>query len=129
MSRPSLAGEVQVAASFSVEVPTLTERAQRMMVRPGELLVIQRGMRFKVRLPDGPVRGCRSHQEAGLRAATDLVFLFSDIQEIFGSQFELPDLGPLGSHGLANARDFESPVASFDIDQSPWKSTYSFSRR
>jgi homogentisate 1,2-dioxygenase len=46
-----------------------------------------------------------------------------DIQEIFGSQFELPDLGALGSHGLANPRDFESPVASFDIDQSPWKGT------
>jgi homogentisate 1,2-dioxygenase len=33
-----------------------------MIVRPGELVVIQRGMRFKVRLPDGPVRGCRSHK-------------------------------------------------------------------
>jgi homogentisate 1,2-dioxygenase len=35
--------------------------AQRMMVRPGELVVIQRGMKFKVELPDGPVRGCTSH--------------------------------------------------------------------
>ncbi len=48
---------------------------------------------------------------------------FTDIQEIFGSQFELPELGPLGSHGLANPRDFESPVASFEVDQSPWEST------
>lgn len=32
----------------------------RMMVRPGELCVIQRGIRFKVSLPDGPVRGCAS---------------------------------------------------------------------
>lgn len=45
-----------------------------------------------------------------------------DILEIFGSHFELPELGPLGTHGLANVRDFESPVASFDIDQSPWES-------
>ena len=30
----------------------------RMMVRPGELCVIPRGIRFKVSLPDGPVRGC-----------------------------------------------------------------------
>ena len=44
-----------------------------------------------------------------------------DILEIFGSHFDLPDLGPLGTHGLANPRDFESPVASFDIDQSPWE--------
>jgi hypothetical protein len=48
--------------------------------------------------------------------------VYADIQEIFSSQFELPELGPLGSHGLANPRDFESPVASFDVDQSPWKS-------
>ena len=48
---------------------------------------------------------------------------YVDIQEIFGSQFELPDLGALGSHGLANPRDFESPVASFDVDQAPWKGT------
>lgn len=28
------------------------------MVRPGELVVIQAGIRFKVVLPDGPARGC-----------------------------------------------------------------------
>ncbi len=31
------------------------------MVRPGELVVVQRGMKFKVELPDGPVRGCTFH--------------------------------------------------------------------
>ncbi|KAG5333485.1 hypothetical protein C0989_005693 [Termitomyces sp. Mn162] len=43
-----------------------------------------------------------------------------DIQEIFGSHYVLPDLGPLGANGLANARDFEYPLAHFDADQSPW---------
>ncbi|KAJ6483829.1 homogentisate 1,2-dioxygenase [Mycena vitilis] len=76
----------------------------KMMVRSGELLVIQRGMKFKVILPDGPSRGY--------------------IQEIFGSHWQLPELGPLGGYGLANVRDFESPVAHFDIDQSPWQITY-----
>ncbi|KAI0059248.1 homogentisate 1,2-dioxygenase [Artomyces pyxidatus] len=76
----------------------------KLMVRPGELVVLQRGIRYKISLPDGPSRGY--------------------IQEIFGSQFELPELGPLGTHGLANASDFESPVASFDIDQSPWEIVY-----
>ena len=51
----------------------------------------------------------------------DIPECLSDILEIFGSHFDLPDLGPLGTHGLANPRDFESPVASFDIDQSPWE--------
>jgi len=45
-----------------------------------------------------------------------------DIQEIYGSHYVLPELGPLGGNGLANSRDFESPVASFDIDQTSWHS-------
>ncbi|KAE9384602.1 homogentisate 1,2-dioxygenase [Gymnopus androsaceus JB14] len=76
----------------------------RMMVCPGELVVIQRGMKFKVKLPDGPSRGY--------------------IQEIFGSHYDLPELGPLGGHGLANSRDFETPLASFDLDQSHWDIVY-----
>ena len=47
--------------------------------------------------------------------------MYTDIQEIFGSHYELPELGPLGANGLANVRDFEHPVASFDIDQSQWE--------
>ncbi|KAJ7895094.1 homogentisate 1,2-dioxygenase [Mycena leptocephala] len=64
----------------------------KMMVRSGELLVIQRGMKFKVLLPDGPSRGCRHP---------------GDIWK----SLSLPELGPLGGYGLANIRDFESPVA------------------
>ncbi|GAA5837200.1 hypothetical protein JCM11251_005283 [Rhodosporidiobolus azoricus] len=75
-----------------------------LMVTPGEICVIQRGLRFKVKLPDGPSRGY--------------------IQEIFGSHYKLPELGPLGANGLANARDFEHPVASFEVDQSGWQITY-----
>ncbi|KAK7044071.1 hypothetical protein VNI00_007787 [Paramarasmius palmivorus] len=74
------------------------------MVRPGELFVVQKGMKFKVKFPDGPSRGY--------------------IQEIYGSHYQLPELGPLGGHGLANPRDFEHPLASFDLDQTPWKIVY-----
>jgi homogentisate 1,2-dioxygenase len=49
-----------------------------------------------------------------------------DIQEIYGSHYELPSLGPLGANGLANPRDFEHPIASFDIDQSPWEIVYKY---
>ncbi|KAL2208560.1 homogentisate 1,2-dioxygenase [Sarocladium strictum] len=73
----------------------------RLMVRPGELFVIQAGMRFTVKLPDGPARGY--------------------IQEVYGSHYELPELGPMGSNGMALPRDFEYPVASFDVDQSKWQ--------
>ncbi|KAH7120504.1 putative homogentisate 1,2-dioxygenase [Dactylonectria macrodidyma] len=75
-----------------------------MMVRPGELVVIQAGFRFRVMLPDGPVRGY--------------------IQEVFGAHYDLPELGPVGSNGMALPRDFESPVASFDVDDSPWDIVY-----
>lgn len=36
------------------------------------------------------------------------------VLEVFGAHFELPDLGPIGSNGLANSRDFQTPVASFE---------------
>ena len=72
-----------------------------MMVTPGELCVIQAGVRFKVSLPDGPVHGY--------------------IQEIFGSHFDLPDLGPIGANGLALPQDFQFPVASYDLDASQWE--------
>ncbi|KAF2711099.1 putative homogentisate 1,2-dioxygenase [Pleomassaria siparia CBS 279.74] len=76
-----------------------------LMVRPGELAVVQAGIRFKVGLPDGPSRGY--------------------IQEIFGSHYELPELGPIGSNGMALPRDFEYPLASFDIDSdSGWEIVY-----
>ncbi|RAK76847.1 putative homogentisate 1,2-dioxygenase [Aspergillus fijiensis CBS 313.89] len=75
-----------------------------LFVQPGELVVIQRGIRFRVELPDGPSRGY--------------------ILEIWGSQFELPELGPLGANGLANARDFLVPTAKYEIAQEPWEIVY-----
>ncbi len=68
-----------------------------LMVRPGELVVLPAGLRFRVLLPDGPSRGY--------------------IQEIFAAHYELPELGPIGSNGMALPGDFESPIASFDVDE------------
>ncbi|KAK0470186.1 RmlC-like cupin domain-containing protein [Desarmillaria tabescens] len=48
----------------------------------------------------------------------------ASIKEIFGSHFELPDLGPIGGHGMANPRDFEVPLASFEIDETSWEVVY-----
>lgn len=67
-------------------------------VAPNEIAVIQRGIRFSVELTDGKARGY--------------------ILEVFSGHFELPDLGLIGANGLANPRDFMSPVASFeDLDE------------
>ncbi|KAI0073861.1 homogentisate 1,2-dioxygenase [Panus rudis PR-1116 ss-1] len=75
-----------------------------LMVRPGEIAVIQAGLKFQVFLPDGPSRGY--------------------IQEIYNAHYELPELGPLGANGMANPRDFEHPIASFDVDRSDWEVVY-----
>ena len=63
-------------------------------VVPLEVAVVPRGLRFRVELPDGPARGY--------------------VCENFGAPFRLPDLGPIGSNGLANARDFQAPVAWYE---------------
>ena len=63
-------------------------------VAPGEIALLPRGVVFKVALPDGPSRGY--------------------VCENYGALFRLPELGPIGSNGLANARDFLAPVAAFE---------------
>lgn len=63
-------------------------------VEPHEIAVIPRGVRFQVSLPDGEARGY--------------------ICENFGALLQLPDMGPIGSNGLANPRDFLTPVARYE---------------
>jgi homogentisate 1,2-dioxygenase len=73
---------------------TITTEMGVLDVKPGEIALLPRGVAFKVALPDGPSRGyvCENH----------------------GAHFRLPELGPIGSNGLANARDFKAPVAAFE---------------
>jgi homogentisate 1,2-dioxygenase len=63
-------------------------------VAPREMCVIPRGIKFRVELPDGEARGY--------------------LCENYGPHFRLPDLGPIGTNGLANSRDFMAPVASYE---------------
>jgi homogentisate 1,2-dioxygenase len=63
-------------------------------VEPQQIAVIPRGIRFRVELPDGPSRGY--------------------VCENFGALMRLPDLGPIGANGLANARDFQAPHAAYE---------------
>ena len=63
-------------------------------VEPQEIAVIPRGIRFRVALPDGPSRGY--------------------VCENFGAFLRIPDLGPIGSNGLANPRDFLTPNAAYE---------------
>ena len=63
-------------------------------VEPQQIALIPRGVRFKVELPDGSARGY--------------------VCENFGAPLRLPELGPIGSNCLANARDFEAPAAAYE---------------
>ncbi|ARZ70901.1 homogentisate 1,2-dioxygenase [Streptomyces sp. HU2014] len=85
---------------------------------PGEVALIPRGVRFRVELPDGTARGY--------------------VCENYGQPFVLPDLGPIGANGLANARDFRAPVAAYEDVERPvevvnkfcgnlWAATYDHS--
>ncbi|MEQ7874451.1 homogentisate 1,2-dioxygenase [Sphingomonas sp. ASV193] len=63
---------------------------------PGWIGVVPRGVKFRVEV-DGTATGY--------------------VAENHGAPFRLPELGPIGSNGLANARDFETPVAAYeDVD-------------
>jgi homogentisate 1,2-dioxygenase len=71
----------------------------RIDVAPRSIAIVPRGVRFRVRLPDGGARGY--------------------VCENYGAPFRLPDLGPIGANGLANPRDFETPVAWFEDRDMP----------
>ncbi|HZF16278.1 MAG TPA: homogentisate 1,2-dioxygenase [Steroidobacteraceae bacterium] len=68
-------------------------------VAPGEIAVIGRGMRFRVELAGKTARGY--------------------VCENYGAALTLPELGPIGSNGLANARDFLAPVAAYEDRDGP----------
>ena len=63
---------------------------------PGEVALVPRGMAFMVGLPDLSARAY--------------------VCENYGAPFRLPELGPIGSNGLANPRDFRVPQAAFEDD-------------
>ncbi|MFN3388785.1 MAG: homogentisate 1,2-dioxygenase [Allosphingosinicella sp.] len=71
----------------------LTEMG-RIEVAPGEVALVPRGVRFRAMLPDGAARGY--------------------VAENHGALFRLPELGPIGSNGLANPRDFLTPAAQYE---------------
>jgi homogentisate 1,2-dioxygenase len=70
----------------------------RFEVGPGDIALVPRGVKFRVNLLEGGACGY--------------------VAENHGLPFRLPELGPIGANGLANPRDFEVPVASYeDVDE------------
>ena len=67
-------------------------------LEPGWVGLVPRGVKFRVEV-DGEARGY--------------------VAENHGLPFRLPELGPIGANGLANPRDFEAPVASYEDKDEP----------
>jgi homogentisate 1,2-dioxygenase len=67
-------------------------------VPPGSIALVPRGVKFRVEV-DGQCRGY--------------------VAENHGLPLRLPELGPIGANGLANPRDFETPVAWFEDRDEP----------
>ena len=72
---------------------TLATEMGLLTAAPGEIAVVPRGIRIRVEVA-GLARGfvCENH----------------------GAPFRLPELGPIGANGLANARDFLAPAAAYE---------------
>lgn len=92
-------GEMLIVAQHGV-MDIKTELGN-ILLRPNEIAVLPRGVKYRVELPQGPIRGY--------------------ILELYQGHFTLPELGPIGSNCLANARDFQAPVAAYEQDtDSAW---------
>jgi len=68
-------------------------------LEPGEVAVIPRGVKLRAELPAGPSRGY--------------------VCENYGGAFTLPERGPIGANCLANPRDFMTPVAAYEDQETP----------
>lgn len=66
---------------------------------PQEIVVIPRGVRFRLELLDGPVRGY--------------------VCENFGANFRLPDCGPDRRERPREPRDFLTPVSAYEDVEAP----------
>ncbi len=63
-------------------------------LKPGEICLIPAGLKFKIELVDKQIRGY--------------------LLENFGPYLRLPELGPIGAHGLAYPRHFLCPTAKYE---------------
>jgi homogentisate 1,2-dioxygenase len=63
-------------------------------IQPGEICVIPRGIIFRLEVPDSSARAY--------------------VCENYGLPFMLPERGAIGANGLANERDFQTPVAAWE---------------
>lgn len=78
-----------------------------MVINPGEIAVVPRGMTFKPICGNAQVRGY--------------------VCENYGAPLTLPERGPIGANCLANPRDFKTPVAAYEDKETACRVVYKWS--
>src|SRR5260370_8269287 len=78
---------------------TFVPELGRIDAQSGEIVVVPRGVKFRVEIPFGPARGY--------------------LCENYGGAFTLPERGPIGANCLANSRDFLTPIAPYEDKETP----------
>jgi homogentisate 1,2-dioxygenase len=81
-------GRIRLATEFGV-----------IDAQPCEIVIVPRGVKFRLEVPDGTARGY--------------------LCENYGGAFTLPERGPIGANCLANQRDFLTPVAAYEDREGP----------
>lgn len=80
---------------------SVTTEFGKLEVAPKEIVVVPRGVKFKVDPVSGKSRGY--------------------VLENYGEPFVLPYRGPIGANGLASARDFLTPTAWYEDARAPYQ--------
>lgn len=76
-------------------------------VEPGEVLLLPRGLRVSILVPDGEAQGYAA--------------------EIFAGHFQLPERGPIGANGLVDERHFRGPTPYYEDRLAPgFRMTHKF---
>ena len=81
---------------------TVTTELGVLRAAPGQVLLLPRGMAFRVAVDDSADAPARAY-----------------VCENYGAPFRLPELGPIGSNGMASPRDFIAPHAAFESEARP----------
>ena len=77
----------------------LTTEFGQIDITPGEIAVLPRGMKYRVSKHAEDARGY--------------------VCENYGAKFTLPNRGPIGANCLANPRDFKTPLAAYEDNDTP----------
>ena len=118
-------GDVATQSGVGIHLYVATASMPRVLVdADGELLIVPQSGDLSIITEMGvidiaPLQVCVIPRGVRFRVVLKGDHAIGYVCENYGRPFRLPDLGPIGANGLANARDFETPVAAFQDTDGP----------